>query len=240
MESLRGLAPNLYLNGRDLAMDVGGAYTADRAAALSGVPRSTLQYWARRGYLVPSVSPERTRLWSFPDLMGLRTIYWLRQPKRADGQDIPRTTMKAVRHALAALRMLDLGLFETDHVTVAVTRAGDVVVNDPSVPLHEVGGQLLNPEMIDLILPFRTDEGTFGPNLSRPRDTIRIVPRKLSGSPHVAGTRIETTAIYALHRRGFPTEKIRALYPILSGQALSEAVELEDQLSRNLSRRLAA
>jgi DNA-binding transcriptional MerR regulator len=229
-----------YFTGGNFVMDVGGAYTAERAAALSGVPRSTVHYWARKGYLVPSVSPEKTRLWSFADLMGLRTIYWLRQPKKADGQEIPRTTMTAVRHALAALRMLDLGLFETDHVTVAVTRSGDIVVNDPSVPLHEVGGQLLDREMIDLLLPFRTDEGTFGPNLSRPRDTIRIVPRKLSGSPHVAGTRIETTAIYALHRRGFPIEKIRSLYPVLSGQALSEAVELEDQLSRNLSSRLAA
>lgn len=35
-------------------MQFGGAYTADRTAALSGVPRSTVHYWARSGYLVPS------------------------------------------------------------------------------------------------------------------------------------------------------------------------------------------
>lgn len=221
-------------------MDVGGAYTADRAAALSGVPKSTVHYWARHEYLVPSVSAERTKLWSFADLMGLRTIYWLRQPKRADGLGIPRTTMRAVKRALERLRTLDLGLFEGDRITVAVTRAGEVVVNDPSVPLHAVDGQLLDKEMIDLILPFETEEGTFGPNLSRPRESIRIMPRKLSGSPHVAGTRIETSALYALYLRGFQEEKIRLLYPVLSREALSEAVDLENQLSRNLGGQLAA
>jgi uncharacterized protein (DUF433 family) len=222
-------------------MDVGGAYTADRAAALSGVPKSTVHYWARHEYLVPSVSAARTKFWSFADLMGLRTIYWLRKPKRADGLDIPRTTVRAVKHALTALRDLDLGLFEGDRVTVAVTRAGEIVVNDPSVPLHAASdGQLLDRGIIDLILPFETGEGTFGPDLSRPREFIRIVPRKLSGSPHIAGTRIETSALFALHRRGFQEDKIRRLYPVLSPKAILDAVDLENQLSRNLEARVAA
>ncbi|HZO49924.1 MAG TPA: MerR family transcriptional regulator [Gaiellaceae bacterium] len=55
--------------------DLRGAYTADRASALSGVPKSTLHYWARIEILVPRISPERIKLWSYPDLMALRTIY---------------------------------------------------------------------------------------------------------------------------------------------------------------------
>jgi hypothetical protein len=40
-----------------------GVYDADRAAALAGVPKSTLHYWARKGYYLPSIAPEpRTRL----------------------------------------------------------------------------------------------------------------------------------------------------------------------------------
>lgn len=34
-----------------------------------------LHYWARQEILVPSVSPERVKLWSYGDLMALRTIY---------------------------------------------------------------------------------------------------------------------------------------------------------------------
>lgn len=56
-------------------MEPRGAYTAERAAALSGVPKSTIHYWARQDILVPSVSAERVKLWSYGDLMALRTIY---------------------------------------------------------------------------------------------------------------------------------------------------------------------
>lgn len=85
-------------------MDLAGAYTADRAAALSGVPKSTIHWWARNEILVPSVSAEKVKLWSYSDLMGLRVIYWLRQRKTTDlGVDIPRTSMPAVRQALDTL-----------------------------------------------------------------------------------------------------------------------------------------
>lgn len=41
-----------------------GVYDTPRAAALSGVPLSTLHYWARKGIYVPGVEPgPRTRLW---------------------------------------------------------------------------------------------------------------------------------------------------------------------------------
>jgi len=39
-----------------------GVYTAERAAALSGVPKSTIHYWAREGVLAPSVSAEKVKL----------------------------------------------------------------------------------------------------------------------------------------------------------------------------------
>ena len=55
---------------RGSEQDVGGAYNAERAAALSGVPKSTVHYWARHGHLVPSVAT-RPRLWSFTDLLAL-------------------------------------------------------------------------------------------------------------------------------------------------------------------------
>jgi DNA-binding transcriptional MerR regulator len=57
-------------------MELAGAYTADRAAALSGVPRSTVHYWASHDILTPSVSSQRVKLWSFADLLALRVIYW--------------------------------------------------------------------------------------------------------------------------------------------------------------------
>jgi hypothetical protein len=75
------------------------AYTADRAAALAGVPQSTLHYWAREGILTPSVSSERVKLWSFADLMALRAVEWLRRKKILGAKDVPPTRMPEIRRA---------------------------------------------------------------------------------------------------------------------------------------------
>jgi uncharacterized protein (DUF433 family) len=217
-----------------------GAYTGDRAAALSGVPRSTVRYWARKEILKPSVSQQRVMLWSYPDLMGLRMIYWLRQEKElGDGRSVPRSSMPKVRKALSQLRELDLDLWSRDSgFTVAVDRAGGIHVETNGS--HEAIGRqrVMGPDMFDLLGPFETGEQTRGPDLQRPRPQLRIIPGKLGGEPHIKRTRLETQALAALARRGLEREKIYRLYPIAPVRAIDEAIDLEKQLRRNL--RLAA
>jgi phage terminase Nu1 subunit (DNA packaging protein) len=58
-----------------------GCYEAARAAALSGVSKTTVYWWARQGIVLLSVSPVREKLWSYSDLMALRVVSWLRHPK---------------------------------------------------------------------------------------------------------------------------------------------------------------
>lgn len=96
------------------------------------------------------------------------------------------------------------------------------------------GQRPLDAEWLDLIEPFTTWEGTRGPNLQSPRPHLRIVPGKLSGSPHVTSTRIETIAISALRDRGFDHERIHQLYPVVAPVAITEAIDLERQLHTNL------
>ena len=216
--------------------DSRGAYPADRAAALSGVPRSTVHYWARHEVLVPSVSPTKVKLWSYPDLMALRTIYWLRQHKVTNqGSDIPASTMPAVRRAIRLLRDLDLDLWTEDgSLHVAVDPSGRIFVvhgDDEVEDLH--GARPLDPDLLNLIEPFAT-KTTRGPDLQKPREHLRIVPGKLSGSPHIAHTRLETATISSLRERGFATDGIERLYPNVAPIGLVEAVDLEQQLSRNL------
>ena len=235
---IRKLGRNLLVVDTDpmKMSDWRGVYTADRAAALSGVPRTTVHYWARKEYLVPSVSAERVKLWSYADLMGLRTIYWLRQPKRAsDGRDVPRTTMPSVLKALTALRKLDLSLWtEEGAPRVAVDRGGRVFLRSLDGVETPEGLRPLEEDWLDLIEPFTTREGTRGPNLQAPKPHLRIVPGKLSGSPHIVSTRIETIAIAALRERGLDHEMIHGLYPVVAPIAIAEAIELETQLNANL------
>src|SRR3712207_2860366 len=123
-------------------MQPSGAYTADRAAALSGVPRSTIHWWARQEVLVPSVSASRVKLWSFADLMALRTIYWLRRRKTTElGVDIPATSMAAIRQALESLRELNAPLWKDNRPTVLVDGEGKVYFNTPG-GIQTIEGQI--------------------------------------------------------------------------------------------------
>jgi len=216
-----------------------GAYNADRASALSGVPRSTIHYWSRHELLAPAVSAERVKLWSYADLMGLRIIYWLRQRKTdAAGAEIPPTSMKVIRRALDRLRRLDAPLWD-DQASVWVDGRGNLHVRGPAGP-ETLAGQTLVADTINLIAPFSTREGLRGPDLVRPRPELRIVPGRLSGSPHVVHTRLETRALYALDRDGLDSAGIRALYPYVTETQLAQALDLEQQLEANLAIRIAA
>ncbi len=213
-----------------------GAYTVDRAAALSGVPRRTVHDWARKGVLVPSVSAERRKLWSYSDLFALRTIYWLRRPKRApDGSVVPASSMPQVKAALTVLEHLESELFDGDRPAIAVTWDGVVVLRPVGHPLQTAGGQILLSDALDLIAPFAALEGARGPDLVEPGPFVRIRPRRLSGAPYVLGSRVMTEALYALSLRGCTPENIHALYPELSTDGIADAVRVEAQLARNLS-----
>lgn len=220
-------------------MDAVGAYTAERAAALSGVPKSTIHWWARHDVLVPSVSAKKVMLWSYADLMGLRVIYWLRQRKVTKlGVEVPRTSMPAVRRALKELRALDLSIWDRGRPALLVDADGQVHVKaGPGV--HNLDRQVVRDELLDLIAPFTTAEGTRGPDLVTPRAELRIVPGKLSGSPHVAHTRLETRALAALAHDGFDVAGIQQLYPYVSTQQIDQALDLERQLDDNLHNRAA-
>jgi uncharacterized protein (DUF433 family) len=186
--------------------------------------------------LVPSVSPMKVKLWSYTDLLGLRTIYWLRQRKIIrEGSDIPATAMPAVRRALKMLAGLDLDLWTEDgRPSVRVDPSGKIYIVTPAAGAESLTGErLLDPDMFDLIAPFEAHMAR-GPDLQAPRPNLRIVPGKLSGSPHIIHSRIETLTVAALADRGYDTGKIERLYPKVRPIALAEAVDLERQLAKNL------
>jgi uncharacterized protein (DUF433 family) len=221
-----------------------GAYPADRAAALSGVPLSTTHWWARNDILVPSISASKVKLWSYSDLMGLRIIYWLRQTKEApDGVAVPRTAMPAVRRALQQLVELDLRLWSEDNgPAVAVDRSGTLIVlTEPDAEAPNRQRRLdAEDDLLRVTDPFEASEGSRGPDLHAPRPRLRIVPGKLGGSPHVAHTRLESQALGALAASGLPEAKIYRLYPNVAAPAIDDALDLERQLARNLRPAIAA
>jgi hypothetical protein len=148
------------------------------------------------------------KLRSYIDLMGLRTIYWLRKRKLShEGLDIPATTMPAVRRALSELAKLDLALWtDNDGPSMRVDPGGQIFILTTPVSRTFV----VDPDLFDLSRPFDTKLAR-GPDLHAPRPHLRIGPGKLSGSPNIAHSRIETLTVAALAGRGYDTQKIERL-----------------------------
>lgn len=216
-------------------LPVGAAYTADRAAALAGIPLSTLHYWARTGIWTPSVSPTRIKRWSFADLIALRLIDWLRRDKPEER--IARTSMNKIRQALATVESFGERVKDRS-VKVTVDASGRVVLNVQGhalIPLGQGFAQTLtDPAGLDLVDEWRVHEAVRGPHLFEPRPSLRIVPGKLSGEPHAVGTRIPSRMVWSLHRQGLEMADIIEFYPRLTPENVGDAIDLEDELERNL------
>ena len=208
-----------------------GCYDARRAAALSGVPASTVYYWAREDVVVPTVSPARQKLWSYADLMALRIVYWLRHPKRGQAGMVPASPMPQVREALDELESRGLDIWAEHH-----DESGTLLVNiDGRVHLADgwaagMHGQMSLVPMLDLLGPFGIGDH-LGPDLIRPRPGLRIVPGKVSGEPHLVGSRITTRSVAALYRRFGDLGAVAGLYPEAGPETIEQAIQLESALA---------
>jgi len=211
----------------------GGCYDASRASALSGVPKTTVYWWARHGIVVPSVSPIQEKLWSYSDLMCLRIVSWLRRPKVShDGEALPSSPMPRVRAALNVLSNHGVDLwsprYENKHPLLVDLR-GQIWVRLGD-EIQGPNGETTFPTLktFGLTAPYEY-AGQSAPDLIRPRPNFRIVPGKLAGEPHVQGTRLTSTALATLAADGFPVERIADMYEI-DPTIVAEAVDLETQL----------
>lgn len=194
-----------------------GVYDGHRTAALAGAPYSTLHSWAREGIVVPSISPDRVRLWSWTDLLKLRAVTWLRKQGHVGMPRVRALLDEIERAGLSGVPLQRLVLVSS-RGEVYLRLEDKVVRVDES---HQMGAE----ELLDLVAPF--DQG---PHLLHPRPHLRIVPGKLSGQPHVQDTRIGSPHIYSLHRSGYANADIAALYPGLVEAAVRDAIDLEASL----------
>lgn len=203
-----------------------GCYDAGRAAALSGVPKTTVYWWASHGVVVPSVSPVREKLWSYSDLMALRIVSWLRHPKDDPERPLPASPMVDVRTALQRIDELGLDLWWAGQSPLLVDRAGRIFLRHGGV-IKNLSGQptLLPEDALDLTAPF----GVAGPDLRFPRPHLRIVPAKVAGEPHIEHSRVTTQTVAALAERGYTNTEIASMYGV-EVEAVAQGVELEAQL----------
>jgi uncharacterized protein (DUF433 family)/DNA-binding transcriptional MerR regulator len=198
------------------------AYATHMAAALSGATVSQLRHWrshnARtRPLLEPEVSPESRIIYSFRDLLALRTFVRLRQD----------ASLQRIRRAVNSLR--DLG--EVEHLSryqLVSDPSGNIrfiTDEEDEIELARRPGQMLLVSMADVIEPFSVRPGVVVPALFKPRAHIAVDPDTQAGYPVIAGTRVPYDAVASLMREDVPAEKISDYYPTVSAEAARDALD---------------
>jgi uncharacterized protein (DUF433 family) len=199
------------------------SYEPKLAAALSGATLRQLSHWRRgigeRGaVLVPELSASRPILYSFRDVVALRTCVRLRQ----------EASLQRIRRALNTLRE---GLDEREHLSAyRLVAGGDTIyLADPdhAVDLVRSKGNLVIVEMVDVLAPFYRG-GRRIPDLLEPRPHVSIDPAVRGGEPVVGGTRIPASEVAALLRDGVQPAQIGDYYPGVTPEAALDAADFVD------------
>lgn len=200
------------------------AFTTDTVARLTGLTVRQLHGWDRSGFFVPSFAdPQRrrphSRVYSFADVVGLRTIARLRE----HGVSFP--DLKRVREffasgtddAWASRRFYVVGkrVFFTHEDAVLATR-----------PL----GQRVDRDVLDLG-PIVSDVTEAVHQLTKrtPDQIGEITTDRLimGGVPIIAGTRIPTSTITWFHDNGYGVGAILREFPRLEPEDIDAALSWE-------------
>lgn len=171
--------------------------------------------------LIPEVSSRRPILYSFRDVVALRTCVYLRQ----------RVSLQRVRRALDTLA--DLG--EQGHLSeYSLVAQGKSVVlvrdGDAGIDLVERPGNQVTVVMRDVLGAFDVYDRRV-PDLYHPRQQVAVDPKIRGGHPVVGGTRVPYDLIAGLVRDGVNYEDIAGYYPAVSPAAARDAVEFADYVA---------
>lgn len=204
-----------------------GRYLADRAAQLSGVPRSTLYDWRRESIYVPDFGMTSPVAWSYRDLVYVRLLAWLRQLGMTRPDAAERVHIVKERIAQGArVRMI-----RSDGRTLLLDDEAQLGPN--LLPFDDFLGLLRRFDLLEPVeeLRRRGRDRVWAPDLVTPSDHTHISPWVLAGDPCVAQSRIPTAAIHALRaERGLATADVVDLYPGLTAEAADDAYTLERRL----------
>jgi uncharacterized protein (DUF433 family) len=204
--------------------DVITTFSESSVERLTGLTSAQLRYWDKTGFFAPGYADDdrRTpfsRIYSFKDVVGLRTLGLLRR------QD--NVSLQHLRQVAEKLSHLEDDLWTR---TALYVLNQPVIVHEPSSGrLREaVGGQyVLRIPLKRIIADTKRDaEGL----LRRPDAKIGKVEqsrRVLRNAPVIAGTRIPTAAITRYQEAGYTVEQILAEYPDLTPHDVEAALKYE-------------
>ena len=207
------------------------AFPVPIASVLSGASVDQLAYWRKRTpsarpLLVPEAKRSGRFLYSWSDVVALRSIVYLRQEK-----SLPR-----VRRAVELLRALEANEWEHLARYTLISTKTSILVRTPSGQLldleHQPGTVVSEILMRDVLAPFSTRSGRDVPGLENPHRLLAVNPRVLAGYPVIAGTRVPFDVVAGLADDGVPTAEIIEMYPSVDPDSIDDARDFAEQVAK--------
>ena len=201
------------------------AFTADHVSRLTGLSKRQLGYWGKTGFFAPTLIDDLQRrafgrIYSFRDIVGLRTIAILRNEHEIALQELRRVGAWLQREHQTPWSSLRFGLV-----------GRKVVFTDPT------SGAIVEPRgrgqtILSIALePIANDmRGAAAKLRERPADQVGQLTRNryvVHNAWVVAGTRIPTEAIWNFHVAGYDAEAIIREYPRLTPNDVRAAIAFE-------------
>lgn len=199
------------------------AFPVRLTSKLTGATPSQLHRWRRDGLLIPEVSPGRPTLYSYRDLVALRSMAFLRS----------RTSSQRLTKAWNGLDVMDLAdhparySFGTDGKVIFVKTPDDSVVD----LTRSVGNSVVEHTFEELFEEFEDFKHRPVVNFSRPSRFLQVHPRLLGGWPTITDTRVPFDAIAHLvdFATVFPAD-VDEYYPAVSEAAARDAIQFNEQV----------
>jgi DNA-binding transcriptional MerR regulator len=206
------------------------AFTGQQVERLTGLSQRTLRYWEETGVYRASYVDEHPhrpyrRIYSFGDLVGLRTLAILRRTHRVELDELRKAGNWLSRYHEAPWSAMRFGVVNR-HVVFTHPETGELVAGKPL-------GQTLIPIDVAAIAS-ATEAEAAKLTQRRPEDIGQITRHRyvLHNAWVVAGTRIPTSAIWNFHVAGHDTGRILEAYPRLTVADVEAALAHEQELRR--------
>jgi uncharacterized protein (DUF433 family) len=201
------------------------AFTPEHVCRLTGLSARQLGYWNKTGFFSPTLIDDYKRrafgrIYSFRDVVGLRTIALLRNKHQIPLQELRRVGAWLLERHDAPWSTLRFAL--KGHKVVFYDPLADVAV-EPRGAGQEVLPIALEPianEMRDAAARLRERQKKQIGQVSRNRYVVH-------NAWVLAGTRIPTTAIWNYHQAGYSAADIIKEYPRLTRLDVRAAIAFE-------------
>jgi len=203
------------------------AFTPEHVCHLTGLSIRQLYYWDTYGLVNPEYADDErnhplSRIYSFRDLVALRTLSLLRKNHHISLQElrkVDRWLRDNYDHPWSSLRFLIVGR--------------EIVYLEPESrqPVSASrGGQLVIPfEMEEIVYDLRRDADKLRER--RPEQLGQVARNRfvVHNAPVLSGTRIPTSAIWNYQSAGYSPQDILREYPLLTVADIRAAIDFEEQ-----------